>query len=93
MANAEELKTSMESIKAQSESTWNEVESARNNATQQLLILVQANIHNEITMLNTQIDTILESINLSITQINNAIQTQINSLKTEYANASVNPWE
>ena len=93
LANAEELKTSMESIKAQSESTWNEVESARNNATQQLLILVQANIHNELTMLNTQIDTILESINLSITQINSAIQTQINSLKTEYANASVNPWE
>jgi len=91
--NLQEIKTNMENLKAQADATWSNLASARNTAKSQLSNLIETTIHTQLTALNTQIDALLSHISLNAIDIQNQVQTQINLLKTEFENATQNPWE
>ena len=90
-ANVEQLKTEMVELKNQAETIWEGLEEARENAKEQLENLLEG-INSSLATLNSQINSVMEKISLTATQLQTKVNEQINALKTEYENSSVNPW-
>lgn len=91
-ANVETLKQEMEALKAQAEQDWAALKTARDNVKQQFTTLMETTVQEILTNLNTQVNSLLEKIDLTAQEISQEVQSQITALKTEYENSTSNPW-
>ena len=83
----------METLKAEAKTLQENLEDARIQATATVLNFVKTTIHSQLTILNNQINSVLNYITLNAEDIQTAINNQITELKLEYKNNTENPWE
>lgn len=93
LADVSEAKTLLESLKAQAKDAQEDLEEARQEATNSVLNYVKTTIHTQIEALNTTINSILSHISLEAEEIQNVVNTKIQELKIEHKNNAKNPWE
>ena len=91
-SNVEELKDTMESLKEQANDMYDTLKTKRDEAIQELRDYVDETLGTLITTLNEKMNAVLTHISAATAAIDSEVQTVINNLKTEYSNASVNPW-
>ena len=92
--NIADLKTTMDSLKSTADTLKDSLENARESAKSQFdSLMTSSKIHAKISLLNTEIDFILQHLPLSLETINSTIQNELNNLKQQHKNAAQNPWE
>ena len=91
--NIEALKAEMAQMKAEANEIYEGLEEARENAKERLEELLETTINSALETLNSQIDAVMNKINLTATKLQTKVNQQVNALKQQFENKSVNPWE
>lgn len=92
--NVEELRQTMESLRATAKETWKDVSSELETAKNNMISTLKMGVTTLLTNFNHQIDLLIESIDgLSATDMENAVNSAIQTLKATHTNNAVNPWE
>ena len=90
--NVEELKEEMVELKAAAGEIFDDLEEAREDAKERLEDLLETTINSALETLNTQIDAVMEKISLTLNEVQTKVNEQVNALKQQFENESVNPW-
>lgn len=92
--NVEQLKQTMEDLRATAKDTWEEVEGELTTAKNNLISGLRTGVNTLLSQLNHNIDLLVQNIEgLSATDIENEINQAIDTLKTTHTNNATNPWE
>jgi len=84
--------TELTTLKQQADTVKAQIETFRTQAKAQISSILETYVYPSLQTINGYINSILSDIDLSISEINNQVQTQITTLKTEHALNSTNPW-
>lgn len=92
--NVEELKQTMESLRDTAKETWKDVSSELETAKNNMISTLKTGVATLLTNFNHQIDLLIENIDgLSATDMENAVNSAIQTLKETHTNGATNPWE
>ena len=90
--DATELKTTLESLRAEAKTMANTLATKRDEAISTLRDYIDDTLGALITALNEKMNQVLNHISEATAAIDQEIQSAISTLKTEYSNAATNPW-
>lgn len=91
--NVEELKQQYETLKEQAKTIYLGLEEERQSIKAEILTFMQTTFQAQLEILNAQINSIVEYVEINMQEIQTTINTKLTELKNSYVANSENPWE